>query len=52
MNKCHVLAVYSEPIEIVWQYHQSFYLALYPIRVMKPSIGDVIKWKYLLLLKL
>ena len=52
----HVFVVYSEPIEIVWRWHLSFYLwhlsfylSDYPIRVMNLSI---IKWKYLLLLKL
>ena len=28
----HVFVVYSEPIEIAWQYHLSFYLSYYPIR--------------------
>ena len=28
----HVFGVYSEPIEIAWQYHLSFYLSHYPIR--------------------
>ena len=33
----HVFDVYSEPIEIVWQYH----LSHYPIRDMNPYIGAV-----------
>ena len=45
----HVFVVYSEPIDIVWQYYLSIYLI---IKVMNPSIGAISKWKYLLLLKL
>ena len=37
--------VYSEPIEIVWRLHLSFYLSYYPIRVKNPSIGAISKWK-------
>ena len=48
----HVFGVYSEPIEIVWRWHLSFYLSHYPIRDMNPLIGANSKWKYLLVLKL
>ena len=48
----NVFVAYSEPIEIVWWKHLSFYLSHYPIRVMNPSIGAIGKWRYLLLLKL
>ena len=43
-----VCCLYSEPIEIAWRYHLSFYLAHYPIRD-KPYIGAISKRKYLLL---
>ena len=48
----HVFVVYSEPIEIVWRKHLSFYLSHHPIRVMNPLIGAISKWEYVLLLKL
>ena len=35
----HLFVVYSEPIEIVWRSHLSFYLSHYPIRVMNPSVN-------------
>ena len=47
-----MFVVYSEPIEIAWLEHLSFYLSHYPIRDMNPLIDAITKWKYLLLLKL
>ena len=40
----HVFVVYSEPIEILWREHLSFYLYHYPIRDMNPSIGAISRW--------
>ena len=37
----HVSVTYSEPIDIVWRQHLSFYLSHYPIRDMNPLIGAI-----------
>ena len=36
-----MFVVYSEPIEIAWRQHLSFYLSHYPIRDVNPSISAI-----------